>query len=55
MSTAVEILRAQADRYAKEYAHLDAQRIGLERKIASTQAKLDATKEALDALEGMTP
>jgi hypothetical protein len=52
---AVTLLTEQRDRYASELKRLKAQQKGVEAKIISTQAKLDATEEALQAVVKMPP
>lgn len=47
---AIALLTEQCDRYSSTMKRLEAQQKGVEAKLAETNAKFEATKEALDAL-----
>ena len=52
-NAAVALLTEQRDRYASTLKRLTAQHQGVETKMKETQAKLEATEEALKALAQM--
>jgi hypothetical protein len=50
---AIDLLSQQRDTYASTVKRLEAQHKGVEAKLFSTRAKLEATEEAIKALEAM--